>query len=748
MFTLGGNQDLNNIFADTYHVTITDARGCTAQNSILINQPPQLTTTLTGQNISCYGYSDGLITQIVSGGSAPYSFAWFDINGLLPANTQNLNGLIAGNYQVIVSDFYACTYTSTITLTQPLLPLSSSIIGTDVKCFGDNSGTADLSVEGGTPPYQYSWSNGFLNQDQPNLFTGNYTATVVDTNGCISISTVNIGQPPAPLTSTHISTPVTCYGGSNGAINLTVNGGTTPYSYSWVNSQYALSVISQDITNFPAENYIITITDANQCILIDSAVITEPELLQININPTHILCHGDSSGALDLSIFGGVSNYNVLWNNGVTTQDQFNLFAGFYQVLVNDQNGCFATDSVILTQPAAALNSTYYTEATTCFGFQDGYIFYEVQGGTLPYQFLWSNGDTVSNIFNLTAGIYEITTIDGNNCMLIDSIEVLQPDDIIINAIVTDAQCAGTNTGSIDISVNGGTLPYSYLWMNSNFVLSTIDEDLIAYPAENYVITVTDSSGCIGISQINILEPDSIKISLVASNISCGGANDGSIDVEISGGVLPYSFQWSNGATTEDAGDLPAGVYNYKVTDAFGCISLAEYTLSEVPKLNIALNIIKPSCNLVSDGSVTVEVTNGSGAYTYVWDEGADSSFKYENLNAGEYKLTVTDGTNCSQDTVAVVPINPMECIEIPTAFTPNGDGKNDFWQIKNIDLYPNCKVSIFNSWGNRIFENVGYKEMWDGRFFNNKLPPETYYYIIDLADGKDPKTGTVSIIY
>ena len=149
MFTLGAAQDLNNIYADTYHVTITDARGCTAQNSIIINEPPQLSTILSGQNISCYGYSDGSITQIVSGGSAPYSYSWFDINGLLSLNTQDINGLIAGNYQVIISDFYACTYTSNITLTQPLLPLSSSIVGTDVKCFGENSGTADLSVEGG-----------------------------------------------------------------------------------------------------------------------------------------------------------------------------------------------------------------------------------------------------------------------------------------------------------------------------------------------------------------------------------------------------------------------------------------------------------------------------------------------------------------------------------------------------------------------------------------------------------------------
>lgn len=747
LFTLGNTEDLNNIFADTYHVIITDANGCTAENSIVVNQPPELGTQLSGVNISCYGFSDGSISQIVNGGSAPYSYAWFDLNGQLSQNTQNIINLPAGTYQVIISDFNSCTHSQSITLTQPLLPLGSSITGTDAKCFGENSGTADLDVTGGTPPYIFSWSNGFLAEDQPNLFAGNYSVTVVDDNGCTSVSTVNISQPAAALSSSWSAVNVTCFGLSNGQIDFTVNGGTAPYTYSWVNSQFALSVVSQDINNFPAETYVLTITDNNLCQLSDTAIITQPPLLEAVINPTHILCYGDSTGATDLTITGGTPAYNIAWNNNVVTEDQNQLFAGFYEVVVTDNKGCTATDSVTLIQPAAPLSSVHFEKGTTCFGFQDGYIFYDVQGGTLPYAFSWSSGDTVNNIFNLTAGDYVITTTDGHGCILIDSLEVTQPDEISINSTKTDVLCAGESTGSIDLSVNGGTLPYSYLWMNSTFVLNLNTADIDSLPASNYSITVSDSSGCLAVSQIEITEPEPIKISLVASNISCGGGSDGFIDISVSGGLAPYTFLWNNGTTSEDINGVPPGTYTDTITDANGCQVHSSYILQEVPLLLFDIAVIKPSCILLNDGSIEVEVSNGSGNYTYSWDNGVTLN-KNENLKSGDYTLTVTDAGRCSQDSIINVPENPKECLEIPNTFTPNGDGKNDLWQIRNIDLYPGCEVSIFNRWGNRILNSKDYKEAWDGKFLGNKLPPETYFYLIDLVDGTEPRTGSVTIVY
>lgn len=746
-FTLGNTEDLNDVFADNYQVLITDANGCTAENTITVNEPPELTSQLNGINISCYGFSDGSISQIVNGGSAPYSFAWFDDNGPLLQNSQDIVNLPAGNYQVLVTDFNSCTSTQSITLTQPLLPLNGSIVGSDAKCFGDNSGTADLSVNGGTPPYTFSWSNGFLAEDQPNLFAGNYSVTVLDDNGCTSVSNVIIHQPAAALSSSWTAINVSCFGLSNGQINFTVNGGTQPYQYAWVNSQFALSVVSQDLINFPAENYVLTITDANQCILVDSAIISEPPLLEIGILPTHILCHGDSTGALDLNIVGGTPNYNILWSNNVVTEDQNQLFAGYFQVTVTDSKGCLAQDSVTLIQPAAPLTSVHFEKGTTCFGYSDGYIFYDVSGGTLPYHYVWSNGDSVNNIFDLSAGEYVITTIDGHGCVLVDSLRVTQPDDITINSIITNVSCHGESSGSIDLSVSGGTLPYSYLWMNSNFVLNLITQDIDSLPSSNYSITVTDSLGCLAGSQIEITEPEPILIRLVASNISCGGGSDGFIDIAVSGGELPYSFLWSNGSTAEDLSGVTAGTYTDTVTDAKGCKVASSYILQEVPLLLFDLEVTKPSCTLISDGMIQVEVSNGSGQYTYLWDNGSTEN-KNEKLASGNYLLTVTDQGRCSQDTLINVPENPKECLEIPNTFTPNGDGKNDFWQIRNIDLYPGCKVSIFNRWGNRLFNTTDYLQPWDGKFSGNKLPPETYYYLIDLADGTEPRTGSVTIVY
>lgn len=747
LYTLGNTEDLVNVAADSYSVTITDANGCTAVNNFTINQPTQLASSISGTNVSCNGYTDGTITLVVNGGSAPYGFAWENSAGPIASTTQNLTNLAAETYKVTVTDFKGCIATNSIIISQPLLPLNSSITGTNVKCFGDNSGTADLTIVGGTSPYAINWSNGVFIEDQNNLFAGNYFVTIVDDNGCNAASSIIITQPAAPVAASSIVTNVSCFGFNDGGINYTVTGGTQPYTYSWINSENALSVVSQDITNFPAEIYVVTITDANNCVSVDTSIITEPTLIQSSIVSQNINCYAQATGTINLTLTGGTLPYSINWSNNAVTEDISSLTAGTYTVTITDANGCSHTNGVTLTQPSSGLSSSNFVKNVTCYGGADGYIFYDVQGGTQPYNYNWSSGDSLANIFNLVAGTYIITTADANGCILTNSIVVAQPPQVIITAVTIPVRCFGQNNGTIDITISGGTTPYTYEWMNSNFVLSAITQDLVNYPSEVYNVKVTDSVGCTASMSIPLHEPAPLGASVTANNITCAGGADGNIDINISGGVLPYAYAWSNGAVSEDLLNIPVGTYVVTITDANNCSMIRSYTLLEPPPIEISYQTQEVSCADQHDGVIYAIATGGTGAYTYAWSNGTILN-PATDLSGTTYTLTVSDVSGCNRSIEITMPVNPKECIEIPTAFSPNGDGKNDTWQIKNIELYPDCVMKIFNRWGNLLFESTGYKEFWNGRYNGNKLPSETYYFILELGNESTPKTGSITLIY
>ena len=746
-FTLGNTEDLTGVIADTYNVTITDANLCTATNNYVVEQPTLLTASISGTNVSCNGYSDGTITLIVNGGSAPYSFVWSTSAGVLSATSQNLTNLYSAEYTVDITDFNGCTLSTAINITQPLLPLIATTTGTNANCYGDNSGTANLTIAGGTLPYQINWSNGTTVEDQSNLFAGNYFVTVVDTNGCLATSNIVITEPLAPLSAGSVTTSANCFGFSDGAIDYSVNGGTAPYSYSWINSQFSLSIVTQDITNFPADTYIITITDSKNCNLSDTSIILQPTQIQTNTLSTNINCFSDATGGIDLTVSGGVPLYNIAWSNNAVTEDITNLTAGKYLVLVTDANGCMHTDSVTLTQPASGLSSSNFVQNTTCYGSTDGYIFYDVQGGTMPYDYDWSNGDSLTNIFNLIAGAYDVTTTDANGCVVTDTIAVDQPQQITILSVANPVTCFGEENGIVDITVSGGTAPYSYQWMNSDFVLSAITQDLINYPSDTYIVTATDFLGCTATLAIPLSEPVALGANVTANNISCAGASDGNIDISLSGGVPAHTFLWSNGATSEDLQNIIAGTYTVTITDANNCVLQQVYTLSEPDPISLSYEVQEVSCSDQHDGEVYVVAAGGTNNYTYLWSNGTTLNPAL-GFTGGTHSLTITDASGCTKDTTFFVPVNPKECIRIPSAFTPNSDGKNDQWQIENIELYPDCIMKVFNRWGNLLFESKGYLEFWDGKNGGSKLPSETYYYILDLGNEKTPKTGSITLVY
>jgi hypothetical protein len=656
-FTLGNVQDLNNVPADSYNVTITDKKNCTTTNNFTINEPSVLQATIDGVNVSCFGFSDGNIDLSPSGGSPPYTFSWSNNAGALPFTSEDLNNIPAETYTVIVSDTNNCTLSRQIVITQPLSPITTDISSVNVRCFGGNDGSADLTVLGGTPPYDYLWSNNDSVQDLTNLFSGNYSVTVVDDNGCTETDNVFINQPLAPLSSNVGIEAVSCYGFSDGNVQLFNAGGTPPYNYQWTNSKVSLSVSTPNLINYPAEHYYLTITDSNNCVLRDTAIIPEPPALSTNLIGTAILCFGDSTGAIDLSVNGGITPYRYNWSNSAITEDLINLPAGKYLISVSDSNNCLIQDSIVLEQPLEPLSSFYHIIHATCFGDNDGSISYTAEGGTTPYRYNWSSGQKLPKLFDLTAGTYVITTTDGHNCELTDSIFVNQPGLITIDHTTNAVSCFGLEDGSINIDVTGGTPSYRYSWTNSAFVLSATTEDLVNRPSDIYTITVTDTNGCQGSKAIPLSQPDLLQATHEIVDVACAGGDNGSIDLTIFGGTTPYTINWSNGATTADIEALSAGKYAYLISDSNLCKTTDTLTITEPLPLSIVYTVSEVSCVDQQDGSIALDVSGGTPGYVYDWSNGGSSAY-IDELAGGTYEVTVSDILLCETSTSIEVPVN------------------------------------------------------------------------------------------
>ncbi|HEX7846083.1 MAG TPA: immunoglobulin domain-containing protein, partial [Chitinophagaceae bacterium] len=345
-------QDQTGLAAGSYSVIVTDANGCSASPlNVTLTQPvAALALSETHVDVLCFGNSTGSIDLAVTGGTSPYTYAWS--NG---ATTQDITSLLAGTYNVTVTDANGCTTVlNNIVITQPAAALALSETHVNVLCFGNSTGSINLTVTGGTSPYTYAWSNGATTQDITSLPAGTYNVTVTDANGCTAVlNNIVITQPAAALALSETNVNVLCFGNSTGSIDLTVAGGTSPYTYAWSNG-----ATTQDITSLPAGTYSVTVTDANGCTaVLNNIVITQPAAaLALSETHVNVLCFGNSTGSINLTVTGGTSPYTYAWSNGATTQDITSLPAGAYNVTVTDANGCTAVlNNIVITQPAAAL---------------------------------------------------------------------------------------------------------------------------------------------------------------------------------------------------------------------------------------------------------------------------------------------------------------------------------------------------------------------------------------------------------
>ncbi len=652
-------EDRSGLSAGTYTVTISDTNGCTATNSATVSQPASAVSgNSIVNNISCNGGTNGSINLTPAGGTLPYTFNWG--GGI---NTEDRSGLSAGTYRVTINDANGCTATNSATVSQPALALSGNSTVNNISCNGGTNGSINLTPSGGTAPYSFNWTGGVNTEDRINLSAGTYVVTISDANGCTATNSATVTQPASAVSGNTIVNNISCNGGTNGSINLTPAGGTSPYTFNWSGG-----INTEDRTNLIAGTYVVTISDANGCTATNSATVTQPaSSVSGNSTVNNISCNGGTNGAINLTPAGGTSPYTFNWSGGINTEDRTNLIAGTYVVTINDANGCTATNSVTVSQPANALSSTSIVNNISCNGGTNGSINLTPAGGTAPYTFNWTGGINTEDRSGLSSGTYNVTISDANGCTAANSAVISQPLTALSSSVISLINASCVTPGSIDVDVTGGTAPYNYFWNNGS-----TSQDLNGLSVGSYSATINDGNGCsVSIGPMTISSSAAPVATLNnVTNVNCNGASNGSIDITVSGANPGFSFLWNNGATSEDVIGLLTGVYSVTVTDNSGCIaSINGINITAPAILTGSSTLTNVSCNGQSNGTIDLTVTGGSAPYLFSWDNGVTSEDRL-GLSTGNYSVTIVDANGCNS--FNTVSISEPTAISINVSSTSN----------------------------------------------------------------------------
>ena len=732
---------ISNLTAGTYTVTATDANSITSTATATITEPTAITPSSSIINVTANGASNGAIDLTVSGGTTPYTYAWSNA-----ATTEDITGLTAGTYVVTISDAFTCSATLSNVVTQPTsINLSSTKI--DVLCNGASTGSIDLTVSGGTAPYTYAWSNAATTEDITVLTAGTYTVTVSDASSITATNSVVITEPTALVTSIAIDSTVSCNNLSNGGLTVSATGGTAPYTYSWSNA-----ATTSAITGLSAGTYSTTVTDANGCTSIVNETVTEPTVLAASIVvDSNVTCNGLSNGGLMASATGGTAPYTYSWNNAATTAAITGLAAGTYSVTITDINNCTSISSATVIEPSVLVASVVVDTNVTCNGLSNGGLMASATGGTSPYTYVWSNAATTAAITGISAGTYSVTITDFNNCTATSSGAITEPSTLSLSNVATNVTTNGGADGAIDLTVSGGTNPYTFNWSNA-----ATTEDITNLTAGTYSVTVTDINLCSATASVVITQPAGALANLIITEINYNGpeagtdtsefiefVNAGTTAVDLTGysfveGVtftFPSSsiaagqymvvafdssgfrntfgfnadFVWSSGGLSnggeditivdnfnrtvdsvdfDDAALWPAGFAAGQPDGGGASIVLCDsnsdnnigsnWFAASSPVNGVIVNglqvfanpgvgapCVQPlvatitvdsnvTCNNGANGGLTVNVTSGSTPISYVWSNAAATA-SITGLVAGTYTVTITDGNSATLVDSAVI---------------------------------------------------------------------------------------------
>lgn len=623
-------------------------------DTVRVTINPTLIAIIVPQNPTiCFGQTSTPITVNGSGGTPPYSYLWNTGSTL-----QSINAGV-GTYSVLMSDASDCPPTSaSVTITSFSASITANAGADETVCTQNPIATLNGSVTGASGGI-WSGGAGVFIPSNTALSGATYTPTSSEIlNGSVNLYLTTTGNGTCPsdtdtlviyfsdftaLVSTSV-TNVSCYGGNDGIVAITLSGGQSPFTYFW-NTVPAQS--SATAINLTQGSYSVNIQDALGCNYQTSVSITQPLPLSNNSAVSNVSCTGGSNGSITTTPVGGTAPYIYLWQPGnQTTSSITNQAAGTYTVIITDAEGCQVSSTNTITQPVVLAISLTATHVS-CFNGNNGTVSSSVSGGNSPYTYNWNPiSATTPNITTLQAGSFTLTVTDNAGCIASGTIAVTQPTALTASVSSNNETCDYLNNGSATVIASGGTPGYSYLWQPGGQSTSTATN----LSSGTYSLTTTDFNNCTAISIITVSQPAPLTVSFINQvNVTCFSGNNGGITASASGGNPGYIYSWMPGSfTSSSISNLPAGTYTVTVTDNYNCQVQNNVTITQ-PFFPLAVSVSSTPANCFGEanGSISSSASGGSGPYSYSWMPGNYNGQNVLNIPGGNYTVTVTDSKGC-----------------------------------------------------------------------------------------------------
>lgn len=645
---------------------------CNGNDDDPIQVNPVIYDIIQQSNETCLGAENGAITISLSGGTLPYDIDW---NNGMSGNV--LDNLAQGIYFATITDGSGCiSLTEFIEIDANASIFYSVVSMQNPSCNGLSDGSLNVNASGGNPPYDFNWSNGDVTGIASGLKNGGYDVTITDQDGCSIVSdSIFLNASSGINAGIQLQINPICHGDDNGSLWVAVINGITPLTYEWNTGQFG-----ETITDLITGTYEVSITDGNGCIeVLSNLEITEPDPLEIFLDGAeNVRCSGEKDGRIEITTSGGTPSYSYSWSNGSNSPDLFELEAGTYSVTVSDINGCSQTLENILIESPGPLSITVDSiRHVACPYSTDGFISLNVMGGTADYQYFWNvPGENERFLDNLESGTYGLTLIDQFNCkesyapINIEAINL--PLEVAISKLI-DNPCFGDSLATITASVMSPRAPFDYNWDVGIQNLRDENQDTIYNLANgNYQLTITDIEGCVGTSEsIEITSPDILNYTVIESeNLSCFESNDGMIEINVTGGTMPFNIEWSDSFNGAIIDQLPAGDYSFILLDSLGCtLESTPISITQPDALSLMISVVDDTNNQ-GLGSIIIATSGGTPDYDYEWSPNTNVSNESEaiNLTTDDYLITITDANDCTIDTIVFID-NLVGLVELDDEF-------------------------------------------------------------------------------